>query len=215
MPGNEISRSHGLTSQALDPNVNVSYIHMGPSMMSAANPNPYGYRDWSGHPASTGWGSSQQGPWAQQWDQSAGGPGVTVPPFWHPASMSRPVAIAVVVLGFMFWWPVGLALLLYMIGSGRMGCLSRRSRARVQGGQEAGTFNAWKSWAWGPGSSSGNHAFDEYRAETLRRLEEEQKEFSAFLERLRFAKDKAEFDQFMAERRNQGSSPPAEERPST
>jgi glutathione synthase/RimK-type ligase-like ATP-grasp enzyme len=50
--------------------------------------------------------------------------------------------------------------------------------------------------------SSGNTAFDEYRAETMRRLEEEQNEFVNFLDRLRQAKDKAEFDQFMAERRN-------------
>ena len=54
---------------------------------------------------------------------------------------------------------------------------------------------------WGP-RSSGNHAFDEYRTETLRRLEDEQREFRDFVDRLRFAKDKAEFDQFMAERRN-------------
>jgi hypothetical protein len=51
-------------------------------------------------------------------------------------------------------------------------------------------------------SSTGNHAFDEYRADTLRRLEEEQKEFTEFLERLRKARDKTEFDQFMAERKN-------------
>jgi hypothetical protein len=49
--------------------------------------------------------------------------------------------------------------------------------------------------------STGNRAFDEYREETLRRLEEEANEFHAFLKRLRHAKDKAEFDQFMAERR--------------
>jgi hypothetical protein len=56
---------------------------------------------------------------------------------------------------------------------------------------------------WGTaGPSSGNRAFDEYRADTLRRLEEEQREFKEFLQRLRFAKDRAEFDQFMAERRN-------------
>ena len=55
---------------------------------------------------------------------------------------------------------------------------------------------------WGSPPSSGNHAFDEYRTETLRRLEEEQREFRDFLDRLRFAKDKVEFDQFMAERRN-------------
>jgi hypothetical protein len=64
---------------------------------------------------------------------------------------------------------------------------------------------------WGCGStyrtSSGNHAFDEYRAETLRRLEEEQQEFMAFLERLRHAKDKAEFDQFMAEHRRPSNGP--------
>ena len=47
--------------------------------------------------------------------------------------------------------------------------------------------------------SSGNAAFDEYKAETLRRLEEEQKEFRSFLDRLRMSKDRAEFDQFMAD----------------
>ena len=58
--------------------------------------------------------------------------------------------------------------------------------------------------------SSGNRAFDEYRSETLKRLEDEQREFREFLERLRFAKDKTEFDQFMAERRNR----PAPDAPS-
>ena len=59
--------------------------------------------------------------------------------------------------------------------------------------------------------SSGNRAFDEYRAETLRRLEDEQKEFAAFLDRLRFAKDKAEFDQFMTEVRQRPPAPPPEQ----
>jgi Protein of unknown function (DUF2852) len=58
------------------------------------------------------------------------------------------------------------------------------------------------------GPSSGNRAFDEYREETLRRLEEEQTEFKDFLDRLRHAKDKAEFDQFMNERRNRPTPPP-------
>lgn len=48
--------------------------------------------------------------------------------------------------------------------------------------------------------STGNSAFDAYKADTLRRLEQEQDKFEAFLERLRDAKDKAEFDQFMDER---------------
>ena len=55
---------------------------------------------------------------------------------------------------------------------------------------------------WNYTPSSGNRAFDDYRADTLRRLEDEQREFREFLERLRLAKDKTEFDQFMAERRN-------------
>jgi hypothetical protein len=49
---------------------------------------------------------------------------------------------------------------------------------------------------------SGNRAFDEYREEALRRLEDEVTEFRSFLERLRAAKDRAEFDEFMRERRN-------------
>ncbi|MGB7579278.1 MAG: DUF2852 domain-containing protein, partial [Pseudolabrys sp.] len=39
-----------------------------------------------------------------------------------------------------------------------------------------------------------------------RRLEEEQREFREFLSRLRMAKDKAEFDQFMVARRAQPES---------
>ena len=80
----------------------------------------------------------------------------------------------------------------------------RMERARQRGG--SGFF-------WGDPPSSGNRAFDDYRADTLRRLEEEQREFKEFLERLRFAKDRAEFDQFMAQRRNgspdQGPQPQA------
>ena len=69
-----------------------------------------------------------------------------------------------------------------------------------------GAGNPWSGWRT---PSSGNAAFDEYRSETFKRLEEEQREFRDFLERLRFAKDKTEFDQFMAERRNR----PAPETP--
>ena len=60
---------------------------------------------------------------------------------------------------------------------------------------------------WGTPPSSGNRAFDDYRQETLRRLEDEQREFKEFLERLRFAKDRDEFEQFMTDRRNRPSDP--------
>ena len=49
--------------------------------------------------------------------------------------------------------------------------------------------------------------FDTYRAAELERLEREQREFKEFIDRLRQARDKAEFDQFMADRRRQSESP--------
>jgi hypothetical protein len=121
--------------------------------------------------------------------------------------LGRPAWIALMILGFVVWWPVGLATLAFIIGSGRMSCWKGGGMSRWHGGGEhmrnAGTW-------WQPSRSSGNRAFDEYRSETLQRLEEEQREFREFLARLRMAKDKAEFDQFMAERRTGGgaSSPP-------
>ncbi len=94
--------------------------------------------------------------------------------------------IAAMVLGFILFWPIGLALLAYMIWSKRMFNKSCTGMTRTR------TRHMSKS--------SGNSAFDAYKAETLRRLEEEQDNFEAFLKRLREAKDKAEFDQFMNER---------------
>ena len=34
----------------------------------------------------------------------------------------KPAWIALIVLGFMAWWPLGLSVLAFTIGSGRMGC---------------------------------------------------------------------------------------------
>jgi hypothetical protein len=65
-----------------------------------------------------------------------------------------------------------------------------------------GWFGRWLSGdSSRPSQTRGNRAFDEYRAETLRRLEDEQREFEKFLDRLRMARDKAEFNRFMADRR--------------
>lgn len=87
------------------------------------------------------------------------------------------------ILGFIFIWPLGLAILFYMIWSNRMsrsffGC----SRSRK------------------PHSNTGNLAFDSYKHDTLKRLEDEQTAFQSFLHRLREAKDKTEFDAFMDDR---------------
>jgi hypothetical protein len=123
--------------------------------------------------------------------------------------IGKPAWIGLMILGFVFFWPVGLAILVYLIWSGRMGCGGHGGAGRWwQAGQERMQEGA-RRWC-GPGRSgrsSGNRAFDEYRAETLRRLEDEQREFMEFLDRLRHAKDKAEFDQFMAERGRRAEGP--------
>ena len=128
--------------------------------------------------------------------------------FMHPGW------IIVMVLGFIFWWPVGLAILAYILWSKSMGChRGERRESKMQRMEDKMTrmrerFGGGFGGGWNK-PSSGNHAFDEYRSETLRRLEEEQREFRDFLDRLRFAKDKSEFDQFMAERRNRPQQPEA------
>ncbi len=138
-------------------------------MTSAANQDAYGPRGWNQGP----WGNTQ----GQQWQQPTGGnPGGNPwpdqawagPPFWHPAGISRPMAIVFTVLGFIFWWPVGLAMLFYMIGSGRMGCFGRRRRAmNQQDGQDAGPWANWKVLDLRAGRSPGR----DVRQPRLRRIQ--------------------------------------------
>jgi hypothetical protein len=135
--------------------------------------------------------------------------------------LGRPAWIAIMVLGFIVFWPVGLATLAFLIWSGRMGCgrhgdMGRSGMGRWQqhmGERFESKMRRWREFATDRVPPSGNRAFDEYREATLRRLEEEAHEFRAFLDQLRMAKDRAEFDQFMNGRRNgstgnTGSVPP-------
>lgn len=136
----------------------------------------------------------------------------------------KPLWILAMILGFVWFWPVGLGIAL-MLGSGHLGggwrgrrCgrwvyVDQGANGQPNNGQaNTNQQNGWGPMAWGKwgggqqqpsqnGPVSGNKAFDDYRNETLRRLEDEQKEFVDYLDRLRQAKDKAEFDQFMADRR--------------
>ena len=110
--------------------------------------------------------------------------------------------IVLAILGFIYWWPLGLAVLAYAVWSGKMGCCGMNfDRWRDDTNRQA------RDW-WRQLRTSGNQAFDDYRAATLRRLEEEQQEFRQFLSRLRLTKDKTEFDQFMAERRTRSEPQP-------
>ncbi len=134
--------------------------------------------------------------------------------------IGKPAWIALTVVSFILFWPLGLLVLGFLIGSGRMACWThggtdrwqrrmermQRRMERMQGAAERWGCGGYRASS-GHRGSSGNRAFDEYRAETLRRLEEEQREFMAFLDRLRHAKDKAEFDQFMSEHRRPSNGP--------
>lgn len=135
--------------------------------------------------------------------------------------LGRPAWLALMVLGFIVFWPIGLATLAFLIWSGRMGCgwngssedqrtRWERKMARLQDKIDRWGGRRDRGYATAAMAPTGNRAFDEYRSETLKRLEEEAHEFKSFLERLRHAKDKSEFDQFMTERRNRpAGEPPA------
>lgn len=95
-------------------------------------------------------------------------------------SQGRPAWFIATIAGFLIALPLGLAVLAYAIWSKRMFTCAHRRETRM--------------------TPTGNSAFDAYRAETLKRLEQEQQDFMAFLEKLREAKDRAEFEQFINER---------------
>ncbi|MEO6394891.1 MAG: DUF2852 domain-containing protein [Devosia sp.] len=120
-----------------------------------------------------------------------------------------PLTIALMVLGFMLWWPLGLAVLAYILWGEKFGgspekaeAWMNKSRAwcREQNRGHRGHNGNWRH-------SSGNAAFDDYRAEQLKRLEEERKRldeeiqaFHEYMRNLRMARDREEFDRFMREK---------------
>jgi hypothetical protein len=120
---------------------------------------------------------------------------LTIRPAWTP------LTIALMVLGFMVFWPLGLAMLAYILWGDRLPEFGRGT-----GGVRRNFSNAW---GCNPRArETGNIAFDEYRERELkrleeerRRLEEERREFETYVRNLRRAKDQEEFDRFMAERR--------------
>jgi hypothetical protein len=119
-------------------------------------------------------------------------------------SKGRAAWIVAMVLGFVFFWPLGLFLVFYITWTHRWSndMFGHSHRARREMNRE---FGHGRGCGWGRGHhavyrDTGNSTFDTYKAETLRRLEEEQEAFESFLQRLREAKDKQEFDSFMEDR---------------
>ncbi len=116
--------------------------------------------------------------------------------------------IGATVAGFVVFWPLGL---LAMFLKWKKGEIWKGSAER--GVAPWASFKMRDIAAWKPAASSygftgsGNAAFDAYKRQQLKRLDEErrklddeQKAFRDFVEKLRRAKDQDEFDRFMTER---------------
>ena len=127
--------------------------------------------------------------------------GPLIRPAWTPAT------IGLMVLGFMVFWPLGLAMLAYIIWGDRLEGFKREMK--WSGGNMRDNFkknmNCNTSYTK---ASTGNVAFDEWRDSELDRLAEERRkldamrgEFDDHMRDLRRAKDQEEFDRFMNDRK--------------
>ena len=111
-----------------------------------------------------------------------------------------PLTIALMVLGFVVWFPLGLAMLAYILWGEMFGgspekaqAWMSKSKAWCQSNNSRHSYGNWRQ-------SSGNAAFDDYRTEQLKRLDEEIHEFHEYMRTLRMARDREEFDRYMRER---------------
>jgi hypothetical protein len=118
-----------------------------------------------------------------------------------------PLTIALMVFGFIVWWPLGLAMLAYIVWGENFGGSAEKAQRFVHKSSNwvRNCSPRRASGAWS--STSGNAAFDDYRAEQLRRLEEERRRldeeinaFHDYMANLRKARDREEFDRFMRDR---------------
>ena len=124
-------------------------------------------------------------------------------PDWTPAT------IALMVLGFVVFWPLGLAMLAYILFGERLQGFKRDANRKADG-MFAGCRRATSRY--GAQFSTGNVAFDDWRKAELDRLDEERRkldemreEFDSYARELRRAKDQEEFDRFIRDRRNRPS----------
>lgn len=104
-------------------------------------------------------------------------------------------AITATAIAFNHFWPAGVALAVILGWRGGFVPLGRGDDPRgdiIAGLRDLGPEAQQRA--------SGNASFDAYRSDTLQRLEEEQDNFSDFLDRLRDARDQREFDGFMDSR---------------
>ena len=125
-------------------------------------------------------------------------------PDWTPAT------IALMVLGFIVFWPLGLAMLGYILFGDRLHAFKREANEKIDGFYKSCRRGGWHGRNRGGWhQDTGNVAFDDWRKAELERIEEERRkldamreEFDSYLRELRRAKDQEEFDRFMRDRQN-------------
>lgn len=118
------------------------------------------------------------------------------------------LTIALMVLGFIIFWPLGFAVLAYTLWGEYFGGSKERAETWLK--DQKHSFKAKRGYNGSCHSyrgATGNAAFDEYREEQLKRLEEERRRldeeraaFEEYLANLHKARDREEFDRFMRER---------------
>ena len=129
----------------------------------------------------------------------------------NPASLRpawTPITIGLMVLGFVIFWPLGLAMLAYILwGDQILAKFTGQSARPSYKGKKHRRHHHWQR------ENTGNFAFDDYRKNEIDRLEkehqkleDERSEFENFLANLRHAKDQEEFDRFMNDRANAKAS---------
>lgn len=129
------------------------------------------------------------------------------------------ITITLMVLGFIIFWPLGLAVLGYILWGERYGGSSEKAERWIhkqQGNWKSRGNHPRRSHSRRSRSVSGNAAFDAYREEQLDRLNEERRrlddeihQFQDHMRNLSMARDREEFDRFMNERgNNQSDTPP-------
>jgi hypothetical protein len=126
----------------------------------------------------------------------------------------RSFEIGAIVVAFIYWWPLAFGYVAWKLAgypafAELRDRLSRMTSSAGIGGRSrfAAAFDAANM------GGSGNRAFDDYRRAEIERLvaqrralEEEGRAFAAFVEELKRAKDREQFDAFMAKRRSETGS---------
>ena len=120
--------------------------------------------------------------------------------------------IVLMIIGFAVFWPLGLAMLAWIIWGDEIGRRTQEFKGQFRSfSDRASAFRP--AGSFGFAGASGNVAFDDYRERELKRLDEERRsidemkgEFEAFVRDLRRVKDQEEFDRFMQDFRNRTTS---------